>query len=97
VIPEAMLTFIGAQIGPSAEALAILRVGFRPLPQTTPLRIPAASRRFTYDAAETWSRVRRIIARVEAGADGADTRFIVTNLGHGDGRSLYQDLYCRRG
>ena len=50
-----------------------------------------------YDAAETWSRVRRIIARVEAGADGADTRFIVTSLGHGDGRSLYQDLYCRRG
>jgi len=50
-----------------------------------------------YDAAQTWHRVRRIIARVEAGADGADTRFIVTNLGHGSGRSLYQDLYCRRG
>ena len=29
--------------------------------------------------------------------DGTDTRFIVTNLGHGSGRSLYQDLYCRRG
>jgi hypothetical protein len=26
-----------------------------------------------------------------------DTRFIVTTLGHGSGRSLYQDLYCRRG
>src|SRR5512134_981624 len=49
------------------------------------------------DAAKTWSRVRRIVARVEAGSDGADTRFIVTNLGHGNGRSLYQELYCRRG
>ena len=50
-----------------------------------------------HDAARTWSRVRRIVARVEAGSDGTDTRFIVTNLGHGSGRSLYQDLYCRRG
>ena len=62
---------------------------------------PAAGkvRRFKefYDAAETWSRVRRIVARVEAGSDGADSRFIVTNLGHGSGRSLYQELYCRRG
>ena len=50
-----------------------------------------------YDAAQTWSRARRIVARVEAGSEGADTRFIVTNLRHGSGRSLYQDLYCRRG
>src|SRR5512133_1374889 len=50
-----------------------------------------------FDAADSWSRVRRIVARVEAGSDGTDTRFIVTNLGHGNGRSLYQDLYCRRG
>ena len=50
-----------------------------------------------FDAAHTWSRVRRIVARVEAGSDGTDTRFIVTNLGHGNGRSLYQHLYCRRG
>ena len=26
-----------------------------------------------------------------------DARFIVTNLAHGSGRSLYQNLYCRRG
>ena len=50
-----------------------------------------------FDAAKTWSRVRRIVARVEAGGDGTDSRFIVTNLGHGNGRSLYQELYCRRG
>ena len=47
-----------------------------------------------HDAAGSWSLVARIVARVEAGGDGTDTRFIVTNLGHGNGRSLYQDLYC---
>ena len=50
-----------------------------------------------FDAARTWSRVRRIVARIAAGGDGTDVRFIVTSPGHGNGRSLYQDLYCRRG
>ena len=50
-----------------------------------------------YDGASTWSRVRRIVARVEAGDQGTDTRFIVTNLRHGTGRWLYADLYCARG
>jgi hypothetical protein len=49
------------------------------------------------DGAASWSRVERIIARVEAGADGADTRFIVTNLDTRNARVLYEDLYCRRG
>ncbi|WP_281032647.1 transposase [Phyllobacterium salinisoli] len=42
-------------------------------------------RRFTqfYDGAASWSRAERIIARVEVGAQGADTRFIVTNLAGG--------------
>jgi hypothetical protein len=50
-----------------------------------------------FDGAASWSRVERIIARVEAGADGTDTRFIVTNLSGGNARTLYQDIYCRRG
>jgi Transposase DDE domain group 1 len=49
------------------------------------------------DCAKSWSRVERIIARVEAGAEGADTRFIVTNLNTRNARVLYEDLYCRRG
>ena len=49
------------------------------------------------DGAASWSRVERIIARVEAGADGTDTRFIVTNLDTRNARVLYEDLYCRRG
>jgi hypothetical protein len=50
-----------------------------------------------YDAAESWSRVERIIARVEVGPDGTDTRFIVTNLQGGRAKHLYERLYCARG
>src|SRR3954453_22733704 len=56
-------------------------------------------RRYTefYDGAASWSRVERIIARVEAGADGTDTRFIVTSLRTRNARVLYDEVYCRRG
>jgi len=50
-----------------------------------------------HDGAASWSRVERIIARVEAGSLGADSRFIVTSLTSGTPRDLYQKLYCRRG
>jgi hypothetical protein len=50
-----------------------------------------------YDGAASWSRVERIIARVEAGAEGPDTRFVVTNLNKRNARVLYEDCYCRRG
>jgi hypothetical protein len=57
------------------------------------------ARRFKefFDGAASWSRVERIIARVEASADGTDTRFIVTNLDTRNARVLYEDVYCRRG
>jgi hypothetical protein len=56
-------------------------------------------RRFAqfYDAAQSWSRVERIIARVEAGPQGTNTRFIVTNLPGGRAKHLYEGLYCARG
>jgi Transposase DDE domain group 1 len=56
-------------------------------------------RRFAqfYDAAESWHRVERIIARVEVGPEGPDTRFIVTNLEGGRAKHLYERLYCARG
>jgi len=50
-----------------------------------------------YDGAASWTRVERIIARVEASAQGTDSRFIVTNLAGGAARTLYETLYCRRG
>jgi hypothetical protein len=56
-------------------------------------------RRFAqfHDAAQSWSRVERIIARVEAGVEGTDIRFIVTSLEGGRAKHLYQRLYCARG
>jgi hypothetical protein len=50
-----------------------------------------------YDGAQSWSRVERIVARVEVGAQGPDARFVVTNLKTRNARVLYEDLYCRRG
>jgi hypothetical protein len=48
---------------------------------------PAAGKRRRYkkflDAAASWSRVERIIARAEAGPQGTNTRFVVTNLTSG--------------
>ena len=49
------------------------------------------------DGAQSWSRVERIVARVEVGAEGPDTRFVVTNLSKRNPRALYEDVYCRRG
>src|SRR6201998_909134 len=74
------------------------------LEKSTAARFKAAPtrgkvRRFMqfYDAAQGWRRVERIIARVEAGPEGPDTRFIVTNLEGGRAKHLYERLYCARG
>jgi hypothetical protein len=74
------------------------------LEKTTAERFRAAPargklRRFKefYDAAGSWSRVERIIARVETGPEGTDTRLIVTSLQGGRPKKLYQRLYCARG
>ena len=74
------------------------------LAKSTAARFKAAPgggkiRRFAqfYDAAQSWRRVERIIARVEAGPEGTDTRFIVTNLEAGRAKHLYERLYCARG
>ena len=47
-------------------------------------------------AAKSWTVERRIIARVEAGPRGADSRFIITNL-PGLPKMLYEKVYCARG
>jgi len=47
-------------------------------------------------AAGTWDRPRRVIAKAEYLAKGANPRFIVTNL-PGDPQTLYEQLYCQRG
>jgi len=50
---------------------------------------------FTY-AAGTWDGPRRVIVKAEHLCQGANTRFVVTNL-PGDPQALYDDLYCQRG
>jgi hypothetical protein len=47
-------------------------------------------------AAKSWNVERRVIARVEAGPQGADSRFIVTNL-PGLPKMLYEKVYGARG
>lgn len=47
-------------------------------------------------AAGSWDRPRRIITRLEFGSQGANPRFIVTNLDRLADK-LYDDLYCQRG
>src|SRR4051794_18916483 len=74
------------------------------LEQSTAKRFAAAGgrdkvRRFKefYDGAGSWDRVERIIARVEAGPEGVDTRFITTSLASGSPRAVYEKTYCQRG
>jgi hypothetical protein len=51
---------------------------------------------FSY-AARSWTKERRVIARIEVGSMGRDTRFIVTNLTGPRGKHLYEKIYCARG
>jgi hypothetical protein len=50
---------------------------------------------FAY-AADSWNRERRVITRLEYGAQGTNPRFVVTNL-EADATELYERLYCARG
>jgi len=47
-------------------------------------------------AAGTWDRPRRVIAKAEHSAQGANPRFIVTSL-ESDAQRIYDDIYCARG
>ena len=46
--------------------------------------------------AKSWSRKRKVIARVGATSKGCDIRFVVTNL-TGRAKVLYEKVYCARG
>jgi hypothetical protein len=54
---------------------------------------------FEYCTRKSWSRPRRVIAKAEHLARGANPRFVVTSLPAGRlaARELYEDLYCARG
>jgi hypothetical protein len=60
------------------------------------------ARRFkdlTWSTRRSWSRQRRVVAKAEWTQGEANPRFIVTSLteADGDGRRLYEDVYCARG
>jgi hypothetical protein len=60
------------------------------------------ARRFkelSWSTRKSWSRQRRVIAKAEWTQGGANPRYIVTSLkaADGDGRWLYEDVYCARG
>ena len=46
-------------------------------------------------AAKTWQAEQQVIARLEASAQGSDSRFVVTDL-KGGPRSLDEEAYCAR-
>jgi Transposase DDE domain group 1 len=48
---------------------------------------------------ESWSRLRRVVAKAEHLAKGANPRFVVTSLSaeRRDPRALYEEDYCARG
>jgi len=47
-------------------------------------------------AAQTWDHDRRVIVKAEYLQQGANTRFVVTNL-VGEPQHLYDNVYCQRG
>lgn len=66
------------------------------------LKTGRASRRFRelrYRTRTSWSRTRRVVAKAEHLAKGANPRFVVTNLDKqtAGARVLYEELYCARG
>ena len=66
------------------------------------LQTGQASRRFRefrYRTLHSWSRTRRVVAKAEYLAKGANPRFVVTNLDvkTAGAQRLYEELYCARG
>jgi Transposase DDE domain group 1 len=47
--------------------------------------------------AQTWSRSRRVVIKVEVSEQGVNTRFVVTDMEQVRTQVLYQHLYCARG
>jgi Transposase DDE domain group 1 len=51
----------------------------------------------TTHRAGSWTRSRRVVARIEATRLGCDHRYVVTNMKTGTDEWLYDSLYCVRG
>jgi hypothetical protein len=80
----------------AASALAMERAKITSEITGRPARV---FRELRYRTRETWSRERRVVAKAEYLAKGANPRFIVTSLSEYEieGRELYEQVYCERG
>jgi hypothetical protein len=79
---------LDALVRDQAEELCVRRA----LDQAETLRRHAAVRY----AARSWHRERRVVARLQASAQGLDLRYVVTSL-PGPAEMLYEAVYCARG
>jgi hypothetical protein len=54
---------------------------------------------FQYQTRASWSKARRVVAKAEHLAKGANPRFVVTSLTRkdADAQDLYEKIYCARG
>jgi hypothetical protein len=54
---------------------------------------------FSYQTRDSWSRARRVVAKVEHLEKGANPRFVVTSFERQvwEARALYEEFYCARG
>ena len=59
---------------------------------------------FEYETLRSWSRLRRVVAKAEVTVEGANPRFVVTNLpqrgfesGALNAQRVYEEVYCARG
>jgi hypothetical protein len=71
----------------------------RPIMPRPALRGVRRFRDVTYQTLDSWSRERRVVAKAEHLAKGANPRFVVTSLPMTtiDGQTLYEQIYCARG
>jgi hypothetical protein len=82
---------------------AVLKAAFEV--DADPIRVDRAERNAdavrgfaeTRYGAKSWSRARRVVARIEATTQGLDIRFVVTSLEAPTPETIYATLYCARG
>jgi len=79
-----------------AEDMALVRNVSLTEREGAPVR---AYRELRYRTQDSWTRERRVVAKVEWLGDKDNPRFVVTSLGTDEyeARRLYEELYCARG
>ena len=91
---NAVLKAKAAPLLAQAHLLYQLQKARQPAPQqSTKIRLFTE---FGYQA-NSWSKPRRIICKVEVSDQGPNLRFVVTNLKHPRPQQLYDLMYCGRG